>query len=261
MTVVKSWSGDGLTAGVLTNTTAGTGDTPFNGFQGDPGGTYPNVVASGPRSPQLEFPTANSKSAAPYWTLASALTKSAGRFYVTTPAAWNSVAHSIAQINVDAATIGARISLAGTGSPGQLRTYNNASVQTAASAGGALSLSTQYRIEWTLDQTTASAGVLTVKCYAGDSATEMFTLTSTSTYGASASRVIFGAYNYAAVPLMQFDDFAVADTNVFIGSKVAAPPPPPPPPPPAGPTIKVWNGTALVSATRYVWNGTALVAV
>lgn len=249
MAIVKKWSGDGLSPGVVTTTTAGTGDSPFNGFYGDPGGTYPNVVATGPRSPQLEFPTANSKSAAPYWDLPT-LTKSAGRFYFTTPSAWNASSHAIAQLSTGAATLCARINLSGSGSPGQLRLTNAAATQVANTANNTVALSTRYRVEWTLDQV---AGVFTVNMYQGDSTTVFTSLSATSSYGASCNRVVFGNYSAAAVPLMQFDDFAVADTAAFIGPAVTLPP--------ATPTVKLWNGTAEVAVTAKLWNGTTEVAL
>lgn len=246
MAVIKKWSGDGLSPGTVTTSTAGTGDSPFNGFNGDPGGTYPTVVASGPRSPQLEFPTANSKSAAPYWDLPT-LTKSAGRFYFTTPSAWNSVSHAIAQM-ATGGTLCARINISGTGAPGQLRITNAAATQVAATASNTIALSTRYRVEWTLDQV---AGVFTVNMYLGDSTTVFTTLSATSSYGASCNRVVFGNYSAAAVPLMQFDDFAIADTATLIGPAVVTPP--------ATATIKLWNGTAEVAVTAKLWNGTAEV--
>lgn len=246
MAVIKKWSGDGLSPGTITTSTAGTGDSPFNGVYGDPGGTYPNVVASGPRSPQLEFPTANSKSAAPFWNLGT-LTRCAGRFYVTTPAAWNAASHTIAQID-SSGTLCARINISGSGAPGQLRIINAATTQVGATASNTLALNTRYRVEWTLDQV---SGVFAVNMYLGDSTTVFTGLSATSSYGSSCNRVVFGNYSTAAVPLMQYDDFAVADTATFIGPAVT--------PPPATPTIKLWNGTAEVAVTAKLWNGTAEV--
>lgn len=244
MAVLKKWSGAGLSPGVVTTSTAGTGDSPFNGFNGDPGGTYPNVVSSGPRSPQLEFPTANSKSASPFWDLPT-LTQCAGRFYFTTPTVWNSVSHAIAQMAFGS-TLCARINISGSGAPGQLRITNAAATQVGATANNTLALNTRYRVEWTLDQV---AGVFTVNMYLGDSTTVFTTLSATSNYGASCNRVVFGNYSAAAVPLMQFDDFAVADTSSFIGPAAAS----------ATPTIKLWNGTAEVAVSAKLWNGTAEV--
>jgi hypothetical protein len=246
--IIKKWSGDGLAPGVLTTTAAGPGDTAFDLFYGDPGGTYPNIVASGPRSPQLEFQTANSKSAAPAWNL-PALTKSAGRFYFTTPAAWNSASHSIAQMESSGA-IRARISISGSGAPGQLRIANAAAVQVGATANNTLALSTRYRIEWTLDHTT---GIFSVNAYTGDGTTALATLSATSDYGTSINRVVFGAYNTAAVPLMQFDDFAVADTAAFIGPYTA--------PQSFTPVATLWDGSTELPVTVSVWNGAAEVPV
>lgn len=247
MAIIRSWSGDGLAAGPLTTSSAGTGDTPFNNFWGSAPQTAPNIVASGPRSPQIELPTVSGKSAAMYWNI-PAQSVGAGRLYFDTPSAWNSISHSLVEIHTDPSyAIVARIMLAGSSSPGQLRFFDGTAptpVQIAATASNTLTLSTRYRLEWTLNQTTS---MMVVKLYKGDSLTEVTSLSGTGSFGTSRNNVLFGNYNVNnVVPVMTMDDFAISDTATLIGPKVV----------PSTPTVTVWNGTAEVSATLSVWDGT-----
>lgn len=251
MAIIRSWSGDGLTPGPMTLSSVGTGDTPFNNFWGAAPQTPPNIVASGPRSPQLEFATASGKSPAIYWNI-PAQSVGAGRVYFDTPSAWNSISHSLVEIHTDPSyAIVARITLTGSGTPGAMRLYDGTSptpVQIATTATNTLTLSTRYRVEWTLDQT---ASMMVVKLYKGDSMTEVASLSGSGSYGTSRNNVLFGNYSTAATPTINMDDFAISDTAVLIGPKVA----------PATPTVTVWNGTAEVAATMTVWNGSAEVAI
>lgn len=249
MTVIRSWSGDGAALGPVTTSSAGTGDTPFDGFWGTPSPTIPTIVNSGPRAPQIEFATVSSKSPGLYWNY-STQTVGSGRIYLDTPSAWNSVSHSLVEIHLagGGTQIAARITLAGTGSPGQLRLYSaDATTLVGSTPSNTLSVSTRYRIEWIVNHV---AGTMTVKLYLGDSLTELASIGGSSNYGINQGQVLFGNYSAAATPTLNMDDFAIGDSAVLIGPKAA----------PSAPTITVWNGTAEVPATISVWNGTAEVA-
>lgn len=240
MTVLRTWSGDGLSAGALTTSSAGTGDDPFDTFIG----TGQNIVATGPRSPQIEFDQVAATASAIRWTITSQ-TQGSGRVYVTTPSAWPSASFPVALL-IGSATQVFRLDLGGSGSPGQIR-LRNGTTQLQASANNVVTTSHRYRFEWIIDHGADSAEA---KVFDGDTTTALVTLTQSSagSFGTAHDTVSFG--NSATTPTVgawQVDDLAVADAATYIGAAVVLPP--------ADYPRRILSGGSWVDSVRRIWDG------
>lgn len=209
MAVIRKWSGDGLTAGTLTTSSAGTGDNAFTSL----GGTL-NIVATGSRSPQIEAPE-SSTLARVGWTGLSLASGLAARYYRT---------HS--------ASATASVAIAqGLGSSGTVQTWRveripggNLRIRDAANAqvgvDSAATVPNSTRIRYEIVVT--SAGAITVRAYEADTV-NVLAQTSATGVGGTSDAVRFGdAANVTSRPVYQMDDFAVADTAAEIGPIVQA---------------------------------------
>lgn len=243
MTILASWSGDGLTAGTLTTSSAGTGDTAFSAING----TAPTIEEAGTRSPRIRVETTAGQSSSFQWGSAvlGSLTAYAVRFYVEI-SAHNAGSWSLI-FAADAGTTRAwELRIAGTGAgtgTGQLRLNNASNVQIASSGTNVLPTGSLVRIE-----AVASAGTVTVTAYTGETDTVIATVT--GSVGSTIDTIRVGPINTTAVAPFYVDDLAVSDTATEIG----------PLDPPAL-TWTLWDGATEIPLTLDgVWTGTSTVA-
>lgn len=203
MAVIRTWSGDGLSPGVLTTSTAGTGDTAFVTIGG--GGTF-TVTADGTRLPQITWP---STSAAHNlrWNALGNLTAWAVRRYFSVASlpgvTWG--------ILVGLTSGGGDLFRVEINSSGYLR-YRSASAAVYSPSTNAIEADTVYRIELTGQ----ADGSSIVALYQGDSTTALLSSTVTVTAG-NLDEIRFGHHNSMATSGETGDDFAIADTAIFIG--------------------------------------------
>jgi hypothetical protein len=218
LTVIRTWSGDGVSAGAMTTGKVGTGDTAFTAINSDSTNLVA-VEASGTRSPRIKVTKTDGNNVARCnWGSLSGLnlTATAGRVYFTAP----TTAPSESQILVAAESSSApawSIRMAGGPGGSKLRLYDKSSTQVAETAVGLIHDRT-YRIEWT-----QTANTMTVYLYFGDSSTllDSITYTSTGQFNVIPQRVMFG-YGRGSVVTDSgyFDDMALADTATLIGPVV-----------------------------------------
>lgn len=245
MAEILRWSGDGLSAGNLTTSSAGTGDTAPAAILG---AQAPTIVATGTRSPQIQFLAnpATDQSAA-RWNF-SALTTIGYRFYFTTgstlpvsgqiPWIFGLYTGTTMHMEIDYTSTG-RINL---------RDSVALIGQTAASS---ITTSTRYRIEGTVNHTT---GAMTLSLFLGENTTAIATISGTGTgLTASSTNVNVGKLNTATSPAFQIDDLIVLDVATLPG--------------PWAPIVTStsalyrWVGFEYVPVDAYIWNGTAYAPI
>ena len=238
MVDVFTWAGTGLSAGNLTTTSAGTGDTAPTGING----TTPTIVTTGNRAPRIRFlgsPTSTQSVA--YWDF-TAQTQGGFRFAWTAPPAppASGTFPIIFQIN-SGATMQFYIDVTST------RRFNlrDGAGVLQQSATDAWVEGASYRLEATVDHGTRAVNV---RIFTGDATTHSVQLSGMSTVlGASHSRAYFGKVNAVAVGEMYVDDILGTNTAAYPGPAVTAPSTP----------DRVWNGSAWVpDVPELVWTGT-----
>ena len=211
MAVIRTWSGDGLSPTNLTTSTVGTGDNAFSSING--GGTF-TVTADGTRSPQITWP-GTSAAHNLRWNALGNLTTWAVRRYFSVASlpgvTWG--------ILVGLTSGGGDLFRVEINSSGYLR-YRSATAAVFSPSTNAIEAGTVYRIELTGQ----ADGSSTVALYQGDSTTALLSSTVTVTAG-NLDEIRFGHHNSMATSGETGDDFAIADTAVFIGP--AAEPAPP----------------------------------
>ena len=209
-----TWKGDGLSPGSLVvggSGSAGPGDTPFDGIAAS---SVITIDASGPRSPQLKHAQGAGVACAHYWNITSQ-NQGANRFYFTTPAAWPASSFIINRLQSTGGTV--LVGRLDIGADGSFRLRNGTS-QLDASSAGLLSLATRYRIESTMLHNGAS-GVFTARAFLGDGSTALDEIGASADFGSAHDRVWYGQGNTSPqVGDVFYDDFAVSDTNSWIGA-------------------------------------------
>lgn len=242
MAVIATWSGDGLANGtVVTTSTAGTGDNPFNVVSGTGGNVL--VSNSGTRPPRIQIPALTGQTKFVGWGSAviGSHTSYAARWY-TEITSYSSAAFSIAR-GLSLGSMVWRVDVAGTGGspPGEVRLRNGAVALLDDSGALGLALNTVYRFE-----AIVTGAVMTLNIYVGESLIPWDTLS--GTVGAAIDQIEFGTVVSGTTALFYYDDLAFSDQAVAIG-----------PVAPAGPAWTMWNGTAEVPITLDgTWNGAAI---
>lgn len=202
MAIVRRWSGDGLTAGTLTTSSAGTGDNAYNVVSG----TGITISETGVRSPRILFPN-DAQAHQARWTGLSSLTAYALRGYQTW-GSWGSSSISLAQ-GLALNSQQWRIEINPSGLP-RLRNAANTAVYTettdAIPADGTL-------VRWEL---VVNLGTATLTFYRA-SDNEVLA-TGGGLVGTSAmDEIRFGKVTSIATTAQTFDDLAVSDTAAEIG--------------------------------------------
>lgn len=243
MSVIAKWSGAGLTDGtVVTNTTAGTGDTHFDTVLASAPGAF-TVRNGGAYSPRIELTSPTAPSAHLIWLAAlssGTYPQHAIRFYIELAA----LPTGNAQIFSMRDNLNNLMWWLDITALGILRLRNEGGTALALSQQP-LSLNKPIRIEGT-----CNVGDVSVFVYKGDSQIPIETLSGSGVNTRSAQQVRFGTPNNAnLLPHMYFDEMAFANTLDLIGPVVPAPALP----------LSVWDGSKETSLAVYgVWDGTAL---
>lgn len=241
MAQVMKWSGLGLSAGNLSTSSAGTGDTAPSAILG---ATAPTIVATGPRAPQIQIlASPGTDQCAARWNFTQKATFGY-RFYFTT----GSVLPTSGQIPwifglYSGTTMHMEIDYTSTGRI-NLRDSVALIGQTPAAT---ITTDTRYRIEGTVNHTT---GAMTLSLFLGESTTALATISGTGTgLTAGSTDLCVGKLNTATSPAFSVDDIVLLDTATLPGPYF-----------PAGPSFR-WNGSAYVPVEMWRWNGTAYVKV
>jgi hypothetical protein len=227
---------------VVTTSTQGAGDTPFNAVAG-----AFRVDTSGGR-PRIRVNQATGTAAYLAWDTAMGGERTV--YALRTYCEWTAFPSASAALLSAYSAAGQqwRITLSGTGggAPGQVRMLSGAGAQVGSSGATLLATGTRYRIE-----VATSAGSLSVAAYAGDASSPL--LEFSRVVGGPADSVRFG--NVAASPTwpeFHLDSLALADTATYIGPSGTTPPP-------AG-SWSLWDGVAEVPLTMSgLWDGTTVV--
>ncbi len=208
--LVKKWSGDGLSAGALTTSSAGTGDNAPSGLSG----TGQTVAATGVRPPQIQLTQVASTGCAVNWTVPSQA-QGSFRFYWTSPSAWPANSFQIMRLKLSGTTV---LTL-NTTIFGVFRVLAVAGVEAASTLGQTIALATRYRIEGTVVHKAASVGEVEVRGFIGDAGSPAFTLSAVADFGLAHD--LFQIGNDATTPTVgtvSYDDIAVSSVPAFIGS-------------------------------------------
>lgn len=136
---------------------------------------------------------------------------------------------------------------------GALNIRVGASTIVRTGTAGEIPVDQWFRFDWQLTGDTVNWRVFLNPAAASNSTPSLSgTFSLATNAGATASRLILGpSASQTVVKYWGFDTVRATNTGTWFGPYT--------PPAPAGPTIKVWNGTAEVNATVSVWNGTAEV--
>lgn len=209
MAEIFRWYGDGLSAGALTTSSAGPGDTAPAAILGSTG---PQIVTSGTRSPELSFAASPATDQCGARWEYTAATELGVRFYFTTGSSLPASGQIPQIVWIDDG--GAFLVEVDYTSTGRINLRDNVGViaQTAAST---LTTNTTYRVELTVDHAT---GDLALDLFNGDSGTPLASLSGTSAnLGAQTTRISLGKLNSATAPTHMFDSILVLDEAVMPG--------------------------------------------
>lgn len=202
MTTVFSWAGDGLSAGALTTSSAGTGDGTWDEVNGSL-----TISATGVRPPRIYMPLSSSVSRVRKYLTPQ--TSTGISFYMNWESfAGSTVALIVGQQNshVDQSW---RIEKRSTG---ELRLRNAANTQVGSDSAGALSPATDYRMALTID----SGGNLVCNAFIGESATIAATVSGAVDATVDAIR-IGDAYTVTNEPGHYIDNVVFTNTAVDPG--------------------------------------------
>jgi hypothetical protein len=179
MATTFKWSGAGLSAGALTTSSAGTGDTAPSGLQG----TGQTIEASGPRPPQILLTQVAATLCSAYWTITSRTTLFF-RGYVTLDTLVTSN-HLIARIGAGTSR-GLDLQVLSTG---KARIINAANAGiTSQDTAAVLTPGKRYRVEITLTLTD-----VTVRWFDGENLSPLWTQSATgNNFGTDITRVTIG---------------------------------------------------------------------
>lgn len=223
MTIIRSWSGDGVATGPLTTASAGSGDTAFttvgSGLTVDPGGIRPPCisVADGTGPAQATWSSLSSAN----WAI---------RQYVKVGSATGLVLNAHAGTN----TI-AQADFNGSGN------FRFSSTVAGAKKIVWVAAATFPTSSWTRVEATyvGSTGALQVAYYAGDGTTAIDSTSTTVDTGLTLTDAVFGRYGGTTAGLY-VDDIAVADQASMIGPAAAA----------VVPNSYLFNGSLWVASKR-----------
>lgn len=202
MAVIRKWSGDGLSPGTLTTSSAGTGDNAFDYVNGTA-----TIVASGPRSPRIELAEA-SVIGRVGWAFTSTGTL-AVRWYEEWAGANATSAGIIQGLTTGQTAQSFRVERI---AAGNLRLRNAANTQVGSDSSGAVPNLTLVRNELVI----TSAGLATFTVYTGDTATVLATVSGTVGTAHDAIRIGDTA-NVTNRPARRIDDIVVTDTATTVG--------------------------------------------
>lgn len=214
MTRIRSWAGDGLSAGALTTSSAGTGDTAFSSVS-----SGLEIAASGSRSPCLSVPDGTGIRIAT-WTLGSPLTAGYAMRFRYTVGALSGVI--IAQSNDSGGNKSAAFDF---NASGNLRFSTRAGgtntipwVASAVSPTG-----TEVRVEYR-EVTSGGSTTWALAYYLGDSSTPVQSASGTKAAVQDVQSFNFMRFSGAvATTGLTMDDFAVDDNGAaFIGPVASA---------------------------------------
>ncbi len=224
--IIRSWGGDGLSAGSATTASAGTGDTPFTTV-----GSGITIAAEGGRSPLLKWP-ATSSSANVRWNALGNLTTWAVRVYVRFDTLPSAAFGLIGAFNGGGTELW-RLECSGSNVP---RVRNGSTATNTWSANGAFAAGTNYRLELQGD----TSGAAQVQIFSGESTTPLYSGTATVPTTAI-DEFRFGQTASSATAERMMDDFAVSDTAIAINAVA---------PDDSGATtgvIRSWSGSGLAA--------------
>lgn len=223
MTIVRKWSGDGLSAGALTTSSAGTGDNAFNHV--DAGIT---IEETGVRSPRVAFPgTAHALTCR--WSGIGTLTSWGIRQYFT----WASGKPSGSLgVLMGYDSLGAAIFRVELNSTGLVR-IRNASAATWSQTSGGLVAGQVYRVEFF-----GGGGTATLQIFLDEEETPIINQTA-AIENLALSEVRFGHHASQTLVGERRDDFAVQDVAAVVGAVD------PFTPEPETGIIRKWSGDGL----------------
>lgn len=209
MTIIRKWSGNGLTARPLTTSTAGTGDNPPSVIIG----SGQTVVASGSRSPQIQLAQPAGVPCAVQWTFPSQA-QGAFRFYWTSPSGPPATSFPVIRLRNGNAGYALTLNLM---ISGNMRLLRSGGVEADVTGNNGIAWNTRYRVEGIIVHATGSAEV---RFYLGEATTPVQVLSATGVdFETAHDRVILGNENTSPqVGTMTYDDIAIADNAAFIGS-------------------------------------------
>lgn len=213
MAIIRTWGGDGLSAGTATTGSVGTGDDAFSHV-----GTGISITEDGPRSPRLTWPGSASGENVRWWPLGD-LTAYAIRFYISYATTMPGATHQLIGLYTDGGGALFRVEL---NASNTLRVYDNVAASVSWTSGGALSADTEYRVEI---QGNSAATTAAVSIYVGESTTPLYTNSSVTVPTGVLDEVRFGQTAATATAARRMDDFAVADTATPIGPADSLDPP------------------------------------
>lgn len=159
-TAIFQWYGTGIANGhTIVTSDAGTGDLAVSATEGS---TAPSITTGGTVTPAVSFAQAAGQICTLNWTNAGTHTTGRARFFLQTPASWYSSTQALARFtNTGGSTQYLGVSLRGSGTPGALSLNDTTNNNVLTTPNNTLSLSTWYRVEFTVDQT-AGTGYLGV---------------------------------------------------------------------------------------------------
>ena len=228
MTLIKKWSGNGLSVGALTTSTVGAGDTAFTGVTGTV-----QVEASGNRSPQIRVGNTAEIKRFGWWLNGTTYSTYTLRFYFSQDA------------NLAASTYLFNGLLAGAGSwsvrvqpSGALR-FRDDQTATELYTSSPLLTSTQYRIELVVTN-----GQARLYAFQGESETAAIDSGAIS-IPTALDEVRFGSSLSVDTTGWRFDDIAWSDEALLIG----AVDPDDSEPEPQPTILKSWSGATLSNGT------------
>lgn len=208
MTIMRSWKGNGLSAGAATTGSVGTGDDAFTTVA-----TGVNITTDGPRSPRLTYPNTAGAHTLRWNALGLGNTYAVRRQISVT--AWPASALQGVMACYD--SMGAALCRVDISPDGYVR-LRNASTNTFTDSSAILpSGGTSLRVE-----IVCNAGAGSVYVYSGDSTTPLITGAGAVESG-NLDEVRFGRATSLAVSGETADDLAIGNTSVLIGPAALPP--------------------------------------
>lgn len=207
--VIASWEGDGLSDAIsMTTSTAGVGDTPFDGVSGT--ASAPQTSATGSYSPRIIFPTITNQTRNLRWSPSIGTHSTYATRVDTEFTSWPSNSFSVLR-GETGGNQEWRVDIAGTGgTAGQLRLRDAANTIIADSGSTTIPLNSQVRFE-----VVSNAGAMTVNVYDGQSTNILISVS--GTVGSSIDTIDYGTVFSASPPDHYWDNFAFANTASEIG--------------------------------------------
>lgn len=236
MSIIRSWSGNGLQPGALTTDSAGPGDTPFTRVQGPV-----TIESGGERSPRIRLADTAEVKRVHWWPLPNApLTSYAVRCYITFGAIPTELAHLISAPGPGADQWSIRINASG-----MLVVRDDAAGVVRWVATQPTPVGQAVRIEAIIDD-----GQLEMRAYEGETDTVISASPSVAV-GTNVDELRFGFSTSVASASVTYDDMALSDEAEWIGAVDPTPgggdpdPDPDPDPEPSEGVLLSWSGNGL----------------